>query len=90
MTTVEDHAGAEARSVQGEHGLVCHVHGGSVERLENDLGHLPPLNTKKIIHLIRVADQYHFKRIGIKHGQKALDPDPASVWLSMPSFHERN
>jgi len=37
---VHDDAGGAAGSVQGEHGLDGDVHGGGVEGLEHDLGHL--------------------------------------------------
>ena len=37
---VEHDAGGATGGVQRQHGLDGHVHGGSVERLEHDLGHL--------------------------------------------------
>merc|ERR1711963_207345 len=37
---VQHDAGGAAGGVEGEHGLDGHVHGGGVERLEHDLGHL--------------------------------------------------
>merc|ERR1719473_147269 len=40
ITRVEDNTGGTARGVQGKHGLDGDVHGGGVEGLEHDLGHL--------------------------------------------------
>jgi len=40
ITGVKNDTGGTARGVQGEHGLDTDVHGGSVEGLEGDLGHL--------------------------------------------------
>ena len=40
ITSVEHDAGGAARGVQGQHGLDGDVHGGGVEGLEHDLGHL--------------------------------------------------
>jgi hypothetical protein len=40
ITRVEHNTCGSTGSVQGEHGLDCDVHGGSVEGLEHDLGHL--------------------------------------------------
>jgi hypothetical protein len=40
ITRVEHNAGGTARGVQGEHGLDGDVHGGGVEGLKHDLGHL--------------------------------------------------
>merc|ERR1712045_429533 len=40
VTGVHDDTGGTARGVQGEHGLDGDVHGGHVEGLEHDLGHL--------------------------------------------------
>merc|ERR1712128_114846 len=43
VTRVHDDTGGTARGVQGEHSLDGHVHGGAVEGLEHDLGHLLPV-----------------------------------------------
>jgi len=40
ITSVEDDTGGSARGVEGEDGLDADVHGGDVEGLEHDLGHL--------------------------------------------------
>ena len=40
VARVEDDAGGAAGGVEGQHGLDGDVHGGHVERLEHDLGHL--------------------------------------------------
>merc|ERR1719295_323437 len=40
ITGVKNDTGGTARGVQGEHGLDTDVHGGGVESLEGDLGHL--------------------------------------------------
>merc|ERR1719195_712234 len=40
---VKNDTGGTARGVQGEHGLDGDVHGGGVEGLEHDLGHLLPV-----------------------------------------------
>merc|ERR1739836_350276 len=40
VTGVHDDTGGTAGGVQGEHGLDGDVHGGAVEGLEHDLGHL--------------------------------------------------
>jgi len=40
ITNVEDETGGTARGVEGKDGLDTDVHGGAVERLEGDLGHL--------------------------------------------------
>jgi hypothetical protein len=40
ISSVEDDTGGSARSVKGEDGLDANVHGGDVESLEHDLGHL--------------------------------------------------
>merc|ERR1712121_462054 len=40
ITNVEDETGGAARGVEGKDGLDTDVHGGAVERLEGDLGHL--------------------------------------------------
>merc|ERR1712096_45652 len=40
ITRVQDNPGGAARGVEGEHGLDGDVHGGGVEGLEHDLGHL--------------------------------------------------
>ena len=40
IARVEDDASGASRSIQGEHGLDGNVHGGGVEGLEHDLGHL--------------------------------------------------
>merc|ERR1719309_427312 len=42
-TGVHDDTGGTAGGVQGEHGLDGDVHGGHVEGLEHDLGHLLPV-----------------------------------------------
>merc|ERR1712079_180337 len=43
VTGVHDDTGGTARGVQGEHSLDGDVHGGHVEGLEHDLGHLLPV-----------------------------------------------
>ena len=43
VTGVQHDAGGAPGGVQGEHGLDGHVHGGHVEGLEHDLGHLLPV-----------------------------------------------
>merc|ERR550539_1626862 len=43
VTGVHDDTGGTAGGVQGEHGLDGDVHGGHVEGLEHDLGHLLPV-----------------------------------------------
>merc|ERR1712106_293895 len=43
VTRVHDNTGGTARGVQGEHSLDGHIHGGAVEGLEHDLGHLLPV-----------------------------------------------
>merc|ERR1719471_2160627 len=43
VTGVHDQTGGTAGGVQGEHGLDGDVHGGHVEGLEHDLGHLLPV-----------------------------------------------
>merc|ERR1719401_926668 len=43
VTGVHDDTGGTAGGVQGEHGLDGDVHGGGVEGLEHDLGHLLPV-----------------------------------------------
>merc|ERR1712130_135677 len=43
VTGVHDDTGGTAGSVQGEHSLDGDVHGGHVEGLEHDLGHLLPV-----------------------------------------------
>jgi len=43
VTGVHHDTGGTAGGVQGEHGLDGHVHGGHVEGLEHDLGHLFPV-----------------------------------------------
>merc|ERR1719190_287302 len=43
VTGVHDNTGGTAGGVQGEHGLDSDVHGGHVEGLEHDLGHLLPV-----------------------------------------------
>merc|ERR1712193_63305 len=40
ITSVEDNTGGSAGGVEGEDGLDADVHGGDVEGLEHDLGHL--------------------------------------------------
>ena len=40
ITRVQDDTSGSARGVQGEHSLDGNVHGGGVEGLEHDLGHL--------------------------------------------------
>merc|ERR1712035_256021 len=40
ITSVEDDTGGSAGGVEGEDGLDADVHGGDVEGLEHDLGHL--------------------------------------------------
>merc|ERR1719323_672338 len=44
VTRVEHNTGGTARGVQREHSLDGDVHGGSVEGLEHDLGHLLPVS----------------------------------------------
>merc|ERR1719173_297793 len=44
ITRVHDDASGTSRGVQGEHSLDGHVHGGHVEGLEHDLGHLLPVS----------------------------------------------
>ena len=41
--------GGPARGVQGEHGLDGDVHGGGVEGLKHDLGHLFPEGWEKVM-----------------------------------------
>merc|ERR1711937_812593 len=43
VTRIHDDTGGTARSIQGEHGLDGDIHGGGVEGLEHDLGHLLPV-----------------------------------------------
>merc|ERR1712172_222286 len=43
ITRVEHNTGGTARGVQGEDSLDSDIHGGSVEGLEHDLGHLLPV-----------------------------------------------
>merc|ERR1712180_530506 len=43
ITGVHDDASGTAGGVEGEHGLDGNVHGGHVEGLEHDLGHLLPV-----------------------------------------------
>merc|ERR1712179_539349 len=43
VTGVKNDTGGTARGVQGKHGLDGDVHGGGVEGLEHDLGHLLPV-----------------------------------------------
>merc|ERR1719173_379724 len=43
IARVHDDASGTTRGVQGEHSLDGHVHGGHVEGLEHDLGHLLPV-----------------------------------------------
>merc|ERR1711884_997680 len=40
ITRVHDNTGGTTRGVQGEHSLDSHIHGGHVEGLEHNLGHL--------------------------------------------------
>merc|ERR1711923_166043 len=44
VSGVQDDTGGTAGGVQGEHGLDGDIHGGSVECLEHDLGHLLPVS----------------------------------------------
>merc|ERR1739846_43121 len=44
VTGVHDDTGGTAGGVQGEHSLDGDVHGGHVEGLEHDLGHLPTVS----------------------------------------------
>merc|ERR1711921_33391 len=46
VTSVHDDTSGTARGVQGEHSLDGHVHGGHVEGLEHDLGHLLPVGLR--------------------------------------------
>merc|ERR1719308_435633 len=43
VTRVHDNTSGTARGVQGENGLDSDIHGGGVEGLEHDLGHLLPV-----------------------------------------------
>merc|ERR1712062_763244 len=43
ITRVEHNTGGTARSIQGKHSLDSDIHGGGVEGLEHDLGHLLPV-----------------------------------------------
>merc|ERR1712243_367387 len=43
ITRVHHDTGGTARGIQGQHSLDSHVHGGQVEGLEHDLGHLLPV-----------------------------------------------
>merc|ERR1712045_133816 len=43
VTRVEDNTSGTARGVQGEHSLDSDIHGGGVEGLKHDLGHLLPV-----------------------------------------------
>merc|ERR1712123_456009 len=43
ITRVHDDTSGTARGVQGEHSLDGNIHGGAVEGLEHDLGHLLPV-----------------------------------------------
>ena len=43
ITRIQDDTGGSARGVQGEYSLDGDVHGGGVEGLEHDLGHLLPV-----------------------------------------------
>merc|ERR1712112_555435 len=43
VTSIHDDTSGTTRGVQGEHSLDGHVHGGGVEGLEHDLGHLLPV-----------------------------------------------
>ena len=40
ITTVQDSTGSPTRGIEGEDSLDGHIHGGCVEGLEHDLGHL--------------------------------------------------
>ena len=40
ISRIQDDTGGSTRSVQGQDSLDCDVHGGGVEGLEHDLGHL--------------------------------------------------
>merc|ERR1712124_4464 len=44
VTRVHDDTSGAARGVQGEHSLDGNIHGGGVEGLEHDLGHLLPVS----------------------------------------------
>merc|ERR1712055_549537 len=44
ITRVHDDTSGTARCVEGEHSLDGHIHGGHVEGLEHDLGHLLPVS----------------------------------------------
>merc|ERR1719209_1284882 len=43
VTSIHDDTSGTTRGVQGQHSLDSHVHGGHVEGLEHDLGHLLPV-----------------------------------------------
>merc|ERR1712193_202512 len=43
VTRVHDDTSGAARGIQGEHSLDSNIHGGGVEGLEHDLGHLLPV-----------------------------------------------
>merc|ERR1712128_257698 len=43
VTRVHDDTGGTAGGIQGEHSLDGNIHGGAVEGLEHDLGHLLPV-----------------------------------------------
>jgi len=55
ITNVEDETGGAAGGVEGEHGLDTDVHGGAVEHLEGDLGHLFPVGLR-VKRSLRVED----------------------------------
>ena len=43
VTGIQNDAGGTSRGVEGQHSLDGDVHGGGVEGLEHDLGHLLPV-----------------------------------------------
>merc|ERR1711862_377275 len=46
ITTVQDNTGGPTRGIEGEDSLDGHIHGGCVEGLEHDLGHLFPVGLR--------------------------------------------
>jgi len=46
ITTVQDNTGGPTRGIEGQDSLDGHIHGGCVEGLEHDLGHLFPVGLR--------------------------------------------
>ena len=52
ITRVQHDTGSPAGSVQGQHGLNGHVHGGHVERLEHDLHGSHKFNVSTAVNVV--------------------------------------